>query len=400
MTVFLSRGASGRDVKVLQASLNFLLGSRLAIDGFYGPSTEKWLRRWQGKQGIVPSGKCDAETWMALSDTLIPPERHLQILLPWSLLQVREGKRVLFTAPFERPLLYLTPGVFRLDYFPQRSSKGKHFLRLSNGASIYLEPEKKRTRHSCSLSAGTKPEALLPLLRRGMPVIVNPLEQVPVLARFPQGMSPEEVVERAAVSQQRFRRTAVTSSEGETWLPLSRPPWPRLWARPATPDGWDAWLPWFQGLILAPPEQKPWTAGIKAGLCALALTSEPTSHLPRGFRGWCYEPTEPAAFRALRARRPPGKGKLHQAFVLADTLTIPVPALSLDWFILEVPTENARLALGHLRSQLSPEKILLATHGPQAEEAARLVKEEGLAGLVFTSPPADYSWLHTWLAGR
>lgn len=61
------RGQMGRGVWVVQEWLA-LRGHRLAIDGDFGPATEKVVRRYQAAAGLPTTGVVDATTFAALTE--------------------------------------------------------------------------------------------------------------------------------------------------------------------------------------------------------------------------------------------------------------------------------------------------------------------------------------------
>lgn len=68
----LSRGAEGRDVRRVQEWLD-LHGQRVAIDGDFGPGTERAVRAFQTASGLPPSGMVDGST----RDALVAPLRRV-----------------------------------------------------------------------------------------------------------------------------------------------------------------------------------------------------------------------------------------------------------------------------------------------------------------------------------
>ncbi|MDK2926473.1 MAG: hypothetical protein PWR31_163 [Bacillota bacterium] len=405
MADFLVPGSSGREVKVLQACLNFLLGARLATDGCYGVRTEKVVRRFQLQHGLAGTGSCDVDTWLALAQELSPNERHLLVLLQWSLLLVKEGDRILWAQPLKRPVAAISPGVCHLESVP-RARKGARLLKFSNHTAIRLESvgRQGRARH-LQLAGQALGEDFLGLLKPRMPVIIHSLRRVPSCAAFPPAVDPAQAASRTGVSLRRFRHTAAAAA-GEIVLPLSRPCWPAFWAWPAgQPEEWLKWLPWFQGVVLAPELGPSWVRALRRNrLPALVLTQGQRGGLAARWQGWCYAPADHAALTALNfynSRRSRIK-HLTQILVLPETAaaaSIPVLGLNLDYYA--VPAAgNDTDGLSDLRFYLSPERLLLVTPGAQAMLAARLARAEELAGLVFTSPPADTEWLQVWVDYR
>jgi len=50
---------------VLQDALDYL-GHPLAIDGVFGPGTERALKTWQTKNKLISDGVCGPSTWTAI----------------------------------------------------------------------------------------------------------------------------------------------------------------------------------------------------------------------------------------------------------------------------------------------------------------------------------------------
>jgi hypothetical protein len=63
----LTLGDSGEPVKALQAALN-ALGSRLVVDGKFGPRTEAAVRAFQARSGLRVDGKAGPRTHAAISE--------------------------------------------------------------------------------------------------------------------------------------------------------------------------------------------------------------------------------------------------------------------------------------------------------------------------------------------
>lgn len=400
MTDFLTPGSSAAEVKVLQAGLNFLLNSHLAVDGHYGRRTAEWVRRFQAKEGLSTTGYCDLSTWSALAGRLNPTERHLHVLLHSAQLQVREGERILWTYPLRRPLRVIRPGVWRLEALPRLKKEGG-LLRLSNGLAISREENKKRHRLTWHLAAGAPWESLLGLLKPRMPVIVDPFRRLPQQVFFPAGVTPDEIISSLGISRHRLQRTAQVTEQG-TVVPVSRPTWPVFWAWPSEgPDCWLPWLPWLNGLILAPALLSAWLpAARKAALHSVLLTAGKGRRLPPNMQGWCYAPADQEELRGLRPY-PPSQGRLKglvQLLVLpaaAAAGLIPSAGLNLDWYVVPMESDLPR-ELHAVQHHVHPEKVLLLTRSDQVT-AARLAKRRGLGGLVLTSPPGDHAWLQVWL---
>lgn len=86
----LREGASGELVEALQRTLNKRLGgSRLSIDGDFGPSTKQVVIAFQRSQNLPPTGVVGEETWKALQplvtsddETVIDPDAINNEVLP------------------------------------------------------------------------------------------------------------------------------------------------------------------------------------------------------------------------------------------------------------------------------------------------------------------------------
>lgn len=62
----LSRGFSGQEVELLQAALQ-ATGEVLSVDGVFGLLTEKAVRNFQRRKGLIVDGVVGISTWRALS---------------------------------------------------------------------------------------------------------------------------------------------------------------------------------------------------------------------------------------------------------------------------------------------------------------------------------------------
>jgi len=62
----ISIGASGPDVRAVQAALNGIPGVDLVVDGRFGPATERAVVRFQTSQGLSPDGVAGPATLAAL----------------------------------------------------------------------------------------------------------------------------------------------------------------------------------------------------------------------------------------------------------------------------------------------------------------------------------------------
>lgn len=63
----LQLGQSGAAVRKLQIDLVGLDCYHGLVDGYFGPATEKAVRRVQRNFGLPSTGKCDAATWSVLA---------------------------------------------------------------------------------------------------------------------------------------------------------------------------------------------------------------------------------------------------------------------------------------------------------------------------------------------
>ena len=62
----LIKGSKGTEVEYLQKKLNDILGTKLVIDGDFGPKTEKAVKQFQKSRGITVDGKVGPITWAEL----------------------------------------------------------------------------------------------------------------------------------------------------------------------------------------------------------------------------------------------------------------------------------------------------------------------------------------------
>ena len=62
----LGAGAEGAWVERLQRQLNRLIGAGLAVDGRYGPATERAVEAWQQLRRMPPTGAMEPATWVGL----------------------------------------------------------------------------------------------------------------------------------------------------------------------------------------------------------------------------------------------------------------------------------------------------------------------------------------------
>jgi hypothetical protein len=62
----LKQGAKGEDVKTLQTALNKQAAAALAVDGSFGPLTDRAVREFQRKKGLAVDGSVGPKTWAAL----------------------------------------------------------------------------------------------------------------------------------------------------------------------------------------------------------------------------------------------------------------------------------------------------------------------------------------------
>ena len=62
----LSFGDSGPAIKILQKNLGRILGSKVKIDGYFGPETRSAVVRLQSRIGELRSGVVAPQTWSAI----------------------------------------------------------------------------------------------------------------------------------------------------------------------------------------------------------------------------------------------------------------------------------------------------------------------------------------------
>ncbi|MEB3281845.1 MAG: peptidoglycan-binding protein [Lyngbya sp.] len=75
----LRRGIQGKTVKNLQERLN-ILGSRLVVDGIFGPATEAAVKYYQKDNGLLVDGIVGPQTWNLLLKSTTVPFEVLQTL--------------------------------------------------------------------------------------------------------------------------------------------------------------------------------------------------------------------------------------------------------------------------------------------------------------------------------
>jgi peptidoglycan hydrolase-like protein with peptidoglycan-binding domain len=63
MNILLAKGSTGHQVKELQKKLNKILGTSAAVDGDFGPSTDKLVRQFQKKYNLKVDGIVGNYTW-------------------------------------------------------------------------------------------------------------------------------------------------------------------------------------------------------------------------------------------------------------------------------------------------------------------------------------------------
>ncbi|NLY50206.1 MAG: peptidoglycan-binding protein [Firmicutes bacterium] len=400
MTVFLSRGACGREVRVLQESLAFQLGVQLKTDGSWGPETEKWLRRYQTNQGLEATGVCDHSTWEHLRLGLCPPERHVQLLLPWSLLQIREGNKVLFASPYNGSPGILQPGFFRLEQ--RGKGKEKNVLCVLNKRAVLCTAPDNKKKNALHLRGNCWENTKLSNLLKGVTCcIVNPLASWPDWALVTEGGDDEQIADKLGISRYRLRKSIVSTGLGTVIkIPICRPPWPSFFAVPTgDPQGWEPWLPWLRGVFIYPEQEKTWAGLAKEhSLSLFRIVPGGREKLPR-HQSWCYQAKLPADLVYLAQLKGRQKGISRAISLETASLASEMPAslLGVDWYILASPLQDFALAMKHVRRHLSPTKLLLAAPGTAASGVAQTVKSEGLAGIVFTSPPDNHDWLKAWI---
>jgi peptidoglycan hydrolase-like protein with peptidoglycan-binding domain len=71
LIITVQRGSVGSAVKAVQDQANFRGGRGegppvLVVDGVFGPSTQQWVKGFQGAAGLVPDGIVGPLTWQAL----------------------------------------------------------------------------------------------------------------------------------------------------------------------------------------------------------------------------------------------------------------------------------------------------------------------------------------------
>jgi peptidoglycan hydrolase-like protein with peptidoglycan-binding domain len=66
----IQRNSRGDGVKAFQRSINSVLGSRLDVDGEFGPKTEAACRQFQKMCRIHIDGACCQQTWTSLDIAL------------------------------------------------------------------------------------------------------------------------------------------------------------------------------------------------------------------------------------------------------------------------------------------------------------------------------------------
>lgn len=75
----LRRGSQGKTVKNLQERLN-VLGSKLVVDGIFGPATEAAVKYYQKDSGLLVDGIVGPQTWNSLLKSTTVPFDVLQSL--------------------------------------------------------------------------------------------------------------------------------------------------------------------------------------------------------------------------------------------------------------------------------------------------------------------------------
>ena len=53
MIMLLTKGSTGHQVKELQNKLNKILGTSAAVDGDFGPGTDKLVKQFQDRKSVV-----------------------------------------------------------------------------------------------------------------------------------------------------------------------------------------------------------------------------------------------------------------------------------------------------------------------------------------------------------
>ena len=72
VSLILSSGSTGEEVKSLQQRLNVLGFGPLVVDGIFGPATEEAVKKFQKQNGLVVDGIVGPQTRAKL-ETSIPP---------------------------------------------------------------------------------------------------------------------------------------------------------------------------------------------------------------------------------------------------------------------------------------------------------------------------------------
>lgn len=81
----LRKGDKGADVRTLQTLLN-KNGNSIAVDGDFGPATDKAVRKFQAEQGLTVDGIVGQKTWAALENTAdeFEPEEPMPPVLSYA----------------------------------------------------------------------------------------------------------------------------------------------------------------------------------------------------------------------------------------------------------------------------------------------------------------------------
>ena len=70
----IKKGNRSLAVLMLQQKLNAVLGSRLYVDGDFGPSTERAVRKYQASAGLIVDGIAGEKTLVSLDNAVTKKE--------------------------------------------------------------------------------------------------------------------------------------------------------------------------------------------------------------------------------------------------------------------------------------------------------------------------------------
>lgn len=116
----LRRGSRGPGVEALQRQLITHAGVTLAVDGEFGPETERVVRGFQGHRGFGPDGIVDAVTWALIFRQPLPERRRakrrrLRQERAERRLQLERARRRERRAALTRRLQLIDAALVRLD---------------------------------------------------------------------------------------------------------------------------------------------------------------------------------------------------------------------------------------------------------------------------------------------